>query len=273
MPVTPDPRGAPPELMPFLRWVRDNLLAMIAEQARASLAGSNTNSSQNSTMSTLVERLGSVEAIMATLTENLVIDASQVTSGVFPLARIPGMDVAHIPGLDASHIISGTLSRPVSTVGDIHGTGNGIFNAAWNYDVSAITRRAMWMDVNGRLGHTSSSRKGKADIHDWEPHPDAIRAVRVVRFHRRHGIGLLEGKWDHGVIAEELDELGLDWLVSYEDDGITPHGVHYEMFGLALLPLVQKLANEVDELKEERDATNARLEAIEARLASLEGSD
>src|SRR5688572_13000846 len=101
MPQIPEPKGASPDMMPFLRWVRQTLIDMIQEQSRQQSGDKNTNASQNSTMTTLVERLGTVEQIMQSITETLTIDSSQVVSGTLGLARIPGL-----PG---SHITSGTI--------------------------------------------------------------------------------------------------------------------------------------------------------------------
>lgn len=279
MPQIPEPKGASPDMMPFLRWVRQSLIDMIDEQQRQQASDKNTNSSQNSTMTTLVERLGTVENIMDSIGSSLTIDASQVISGI--------LDAARIPGLDASKIISGVIGLGVSTGANVHGgslstsggvsasadittSGNGVFNQAWNNDVSAITRRAMWMDSAGRLGHTSSSELHKMNIEAWAPSETAVRLLRLVTFNWRPERG---PNWKHkevGLIAQQVHNLGLRWLVSYDDDGVTPYGIHYERLALALLPLVQRLAADVDDLKSERDALHARLEAIETRLASLE---
>lgn len=275
MPVVPEPKGAAPDLMPFLRWVRQTLIDMIAEQARRQASDKNTNASQNSTMSTLVDRLGTVESIMDSIGSSLTIDSSQVISGVLALARIPILDVGRIPDLDVSKITTGTWPRGVSTGSDvsgnnISGTGHGTFNAAWNYDVSAITRRAVWMDSSGRMGQTSSSETFKTNIKQWAPNETAVRLLKLVTFNWRPELG---PNWHHeevGLIAQQVHNLGLRWLVSYEADGKTPHSIHYERLALALLPLTQRLADEADSLREEGRELHARLEAIEKRLASLE---
>jgi hypothetical protein len=247
MPEIPKPVAAP-ELMPWVRWAQESIVDLVRNAERKALSDANANSSQNSTMSMLVEKLGDVQNIMATIGTSLTLDASQTVSGTFSTARIPN--------LDANKITSGTITNPVNTSGDVTAAGNGTFNAAWNYDVSAVTRRAVWMDSAGRMGQTASSERFKKDIQAWTPAEQAVLAMRLVRFHWRKSVGD-DKHWEYGVIAEQLHDLGLTWLVSYEDDGVTPHSVHYDRIALALMPLVQ--------------SHNARIEQIEARLAELEG--
>lgn len=266
MPSTPEPKGASPDLMPFLRWTRQTLLEMIAQQARQQNTDYNTNSSQNSTMSALVDRLGTVETMMETITSDLTITASQVTSGVFDIDRIPVLDSGRVPGLDASKIVSGTLGVPVSTGGDVTAAGHGTFNSAWGYNVSGVTRLAVWMDSSGRLGQTSSSERFKTNIEEYIPNETAVRLLRLVSFNWKADYTEHTHHKEVGLIAEQLHNLGLRWLVAYEADGKTPLGIHYDRLALVLLPLVQRLADEADD-------TKARLEDMEMRLAALEGSN
>lgn len=266
MPTSPEPKGASPDLMPFLRWVRQTLLEMISQQARQSLTDYNTNSSQNSTMSALVDRLGTVESMMETISSGLSIDASQVVSGTLDLLRIPVLDSGRIPSLDASKIGSGTITVPVAASGDVSATGNGTFNNAWNYNVSGVTRLAVWMDSSGRLGQTSSSERFKTNIEDFIPNETAVRLLRLVSFNWKADYTEHTHHKEVGLIAEQLHNLGLRWLVAYEADGKTPLGIHYDRLALVLLPLVQRLADDLDDTKD-------RLEDIEIRLAALEGAN
>ena len=245
MPQIPEPTGAPDALMPFLRWARDQISSFDAELKRRAMSDSNTNASQNSTMSTLVDRLGTVEAIMSSIGSSLTIAASQVTSGTFADARIPN--------LDASKITTGTLSRPVNTSGFVTS------NAAWTYNVSGVTRLAVWMDSNGTLGNTGSTRRLKKDIEDFSPKDAAVLALRLVRFRWKAGDS---DHWEVGMIAEEVADLGLEWLI-VRDEGGQPMAIHYDRLALALVPLIQRMA-------ESQAITSGRLEEIEARLKALE---
>lgn len=51
-----------------------------------------------------------------------------------------------------------------------------------------------------------------------------------------------------GATAEEVDELGLEGLVIYGEDG-EPDGLMYDRFGVLLIPVVKRLRDRVDELE------------------------
>jgi hypothetical protein len=91
---------------------------------------------------------------------------------------------------------------------------------------------ALGVNPSGQFGFQMSSRKFKRDIQDWTPDRQAILAMRLVQFY------YLSDEFDHGLIAEELHDLGLTWLVGYDPEG-QPLTVRYERIGLALLSVVQ----------------------------------
>jgi hypothetical protein len=134
--------------------------------------------------------------------------------------------------------ISGTWDNSVST------TGSGRFGSAWNNDVGGVTRRAVWMSADGTLGHTASSRRYKQDIEPAKISVEAVRQIELVEFRYIKNPDLLET----GVIAEQVEALGLEFLVDRELDG-TIEGVHYSQLGLAALALAQSLADRVDALE------------------------
>jgi hypothetical protein len=76
-----------------------------------------------------------------------------------------------------------------------------------------------------------------------------------------------------GVIAEELDALGLRHLVNYEEDG-QPLSVKYRMIPLYLLEVLKGQVKETQERKAERDAEVAQLREqvsdLTARLRRME---
>jgi hypothetical protein len=89
----------------------------------------------------------------------------------------------------------------------------------------------------------TSSKKFKTDIENAPMYPiDKIRPV-VYR-------GTQEGdeNLQFGLIAEELAELDIPGLVSYDNDG-EPMGVNYSMIGLLLVDHVRKLNQRVKELE------------------------
>lgn len=197
--------------------------------------------------------------------------------------------ISHITGLatamaDAATITTGTLTRPVNTSGSVDAAGSLKSGFANSYDI-LTSRKAVWMDASGVLGYASSSRFKKQDIVLADLTIDQLRAVavcfyryiaevekertgyEVVRVPETDDDGesiqgerrkLPEGyraATEIGVIAEDLDALGLWMFVIYEGRGETavPVGVHYELLGLAALRLAQMAWDEIDSLASRLD--------------------
>ncbi|CAI9386092.1 tail fiber domain-containing protein [Microbacterium sp. T2.11-28] len=110
--------------------------------------------------------------------------------------------------------------------------------------------RNLYVSSTGELGWVSSSRRYKKNIKDWTPDRQALLAMRLVEFQYKVAVDTQRtGAIEHGLIAEELDELGLDWLVDYAADG-TPEGVRYDRLSLALLSVVQDHETRIHRLEE-----------------------
>jgi hypothetical protein len=116
---------------------------------------------------------------------------------------------------------------------------------------------AAYLHVDGTLGYVPSSRQFKQDIQPVALDPALLRQLRLVNFRYIAAVVNLgdTAQIEVGLIAEEVDALGLHWLVDYDAEG-RPLGVKYERLALLLIPAVQ--------------SNDDRLTAIEARLATLE---
>jgi len=171
--------------------------------------------------------------------------ASQITSGT--------LDSDRIPNLNASKITGGTITRPVST------SGGGRFGAAWDNNITS-TRRAVWMESDGTLGHTASSARYKKNITPLDGMSDEeFLQLAVVSFQWRSNVDPSEHV-EVGMIAEALHDRGLTWAVFYEPDSfgvLRPEGIHYDRVVLAVIPVLQR--------------TLTRLASVEERLTTLEG--
>ena len=134
--------------------------------------------------------------------------------------------------------------------------------------------------VSGRLHHVNSARRFKLleepitdTIEDFEDKLlsveaktwiDRTRAERIADYETAIALG--EEPVDNldgcggleripGVVAEDMEDAGLEMFVAYDDDGETST-VFYDRIGPALIPIVRR----------QRD----RIEALEARIAALE---
>lgn len=99
---------------------------------------------------------------------------------------------------------------------------------------------AAYLDGAGRLGATPSSRRFKQDIAAWSPETQALFAITLYTFRYKAAVEELgeDAEVEVGVMAEDLHELGLNWLVVYDSDGL-PFTVRYERIALLLIPTVQ----------------------------------
>ncbi|MFJ3392018.1 tail fiber domain-containing protein [Leifsonia aquatica] len=107
---------------------------------------------------------------------------------------------------------------------------------------------ALGVDGAGNIGIQTSSRRFKKDIQTWTPQAQAVFAMRLVQF-RYLASDPDASPMEQGVIAEELLDLGLDWLVFYDDDGEV-QGVHYDKIALACVAALQDLNERVSRLEQ-----------------------
>ena len=144
------------------------------------------------------------------------------------------------------------------------------------YNVTSTSGSVMRINGEGTLYREASSLRYKTDVEDapllssvldvqprtWIDKADVASAQTLSEFREEVPIGpaprevggaTSEPARHFGAIAEEVDELGLTHLVEYDAFG-RPDSLHYERFGVALIPII----------REQRD----RIEALEAQLAS-----
>lgn len=189
------------------------------------------------------------------------LDAAKTSSGIFSLDRIPVIDSSRIPNLDASKITSGTIARPVSTTtvttSGLITSGNGITElggagistpsgnilAGGTYN-QTNTGRAMFVAANGLYGIGASSRRFKENIVDADIDTNAVLDIQVRKFNYKKSFDETMPE-DIGVIAEELEELGLTDFIYYDAEGV-PDGVAYEKLALALIPVLKKQQVQID---------------------------
>ncbi|MFI5863570.1 tail fiber domain-containing protein [Streptomyces sp. NPDC051546] len=124
------------------------------------------------------------------------------------------------------------------------------------------TYYAVWVRGDGGFCRNTSSIKYKENVRDFEIAPEGVLALKPRIYDRKAEVneaGEIEaGNTDEvGLIAEEVAE-HLPWIVNYLDGQID--GLRYDLLGVALLPVVQGQAKQINALED-------RLAALEGRLS------
>lgn len=142
--------------------------------------------------------------------------------------------------------------------------GTGIQNAYDNL-FTVGPWRAVWVLSDGTMGTSQSSRTVKTDITDADEfiNMDDLRKVKwcVYRFIEDVNQNLDDSTPRLGMIAEELDDNGLGWLVEYDEDTLKPVGISYPMLGVAALRLAQDAEDRCDALERRVNELERLLEA------------
>jgi hypothetical protein len=102
----------------------------------------------------------------------------------------------------------------------------------------------------------TSSRTFKEDIKPYSV-PEAILDIPIVSFKYNNKKLFKDGQMPEeefseetiGVIAEDLEDLGLHDFVSYEEGNPVPTGVDYSKLGVALIPIIKSMKLEIEALK------------------------
>jgi hypothetical protein len=94
--------------------------------------------------------------------------------------------------------------------------------------------------VNGSIGYVPSSLRFKQDVAAMTIDEQAVLALQLVSFRYTAAIENLgdDAPTEVGLIAEQVHDLGMTWLVDYDDEG-KPFGIKYERLAFALLPVIQ----------------------------------
>jgi hypothetical protein len=91
---------------------------------------------------------------------------------------------------------------------------------------------AVLIDINGKLGTVTSSKRFKEDIKPMGEASEALLALKPVSFHYKKDVDPT-GRSQFGLIAEEVEQLNPD-LVMHDKDG-KPYTVRYEQVNAMLL--------------------------------------
>ncbi|MBQ0949254.1 MULTISPECIES: tail fiber domain-containing protein [unclassified Streptomyces] len=158
----------------------------------------------------------------------------------------------------SSHSHSGYLTSG-STISWANGSKKPHNNAA----SGSGTWYSVWVEGDGTFCRNTSSIKFKENVRDYEIEAGDVLKLRPVVYDRKDVVNedgsVKEGrKGEVGLIAEEVEAAGLTWMVNYLDGEVD--GLRYDLLGVALVPVVQRQAEQISDLE-------ARLARLEAKLS------
>lgn len=118
-----------------------------------------------------------------------------------------------------------------------------------------------------------SSRRYKQDIRPFQEDFRKILRLEAKQYQMREGYGK-PGTQLFGYIAEELDEIGLTKLVTYDTEG-RPDGIKYKKMGIYLIEIVKEQQKTIDaqnsvlaELRTKMERFETVVQKLEAMIAS-----
>jgi hypothetical protein len=174
---------------------------------------------------------------------------------------------------DNIHIGNQGFSGDVSTIriGQV-GTHTSFFAAGVFGFSTGLPGVPVLIDLNGKLGTASSSRRYKEDIQDMGDVSRGLLRLRPVTFRYRKAFEDGSKPMQYGLIAEEVAEVYPD-LVAHSADGQI-ETVKYQLLDVMLLNEVQRqqaeiraLVRQSKDLQEQNTDLQQRLAALEAAVA------
>ena len=107
---------------------------------------------------------------------------------------------------------------------------------------------AVYVNADGKLGTTTSSRRYKEEIADMDAESDVLLKLRPVSFYYRPELDETHLR-QYGLVAEEVAEVAPE-LVAYDKDG-APQTVRYHFVNAMLLNEVQKQRRRLEAQEDE----------------------
>lgn len=255
---------------------------LIQANSSSSNDSNNVNKAQNSTMKVLGNKIANVQAGIQAAVNSITIDASQVVSGTLTRPVTTAGAGNFGPGAFSSLSSAGAVNgSSMTATGGITGADLYTINGP-GFNITGGRVTAWLENATGRVGMATSSERYKQAIVNATTDPNAILGISVKYYQYNAEVAKRDdpnspdyvGPDYHvavniGMIAEDLHAAGLWEFVVYQRDADgnlvldtngqpIPDGIHYEVFGVAVLIAAQSL--------------NTRLIALEDRVTKLEGN-
>ena len=113
------------------------------------------------------------------------------------------------------------------------------------------------VDANGVFLRSSSSKKYKTNISVFHDNWSKLLEVAPKQYKYKD-----TGQEAIGYIAEELDSLGLKWLVGYDKEG-NPDFIYYDRIPIYLLEIIKQQQQQIAKQAEQIDALQKQVERLE----------
>ena len=118
-------------------------------------------------------------------------------------------------------------------------SSSGTLRSLYTYGVArTASTRTMIIDSSGNFGTTASTRRKKHEIQSYKIDSNALLNLDIKTFKYKPEFDPNQ-QVQHGFIAEEAQELGLDELIQYDATGV-PDYFAYEKLPIFLLQLAQE---------------------------------
>jgi len=131
---------------------------------------------------------------------------------------------------------------------------------------SSPSGTAVFVNSDGKLGTTVSSRRFKDDIKPMDKASEAILALKPVTFRYKHELDP-KGIPQFGLVAEQVEKVNPDLVI--RDDQGKPYTVRYEAVNAMLLNEFLKQHRKVETQECEIEAQNHKAQEHEATIVQL----
>jgi trimeric autotransporter adhesin len=163
------------------------------------------------------------------------------TSGaVTAVAGITSQGAISSTGLSSSGSITsdGAVTFVSGSATQFQVLSSGLVRSLFTYNRQVSSARTLLINSSGDFGNSTSTRRHKHEIESYKINSSNLLKLQVKQYKYLESIDP-EQKTQHGFIAEEAQELGLDELIQYDSTGI-PDYFAYEKLPIFLLQLAQE---------------------------------
>jgi hypothetical protein len=169
-------------------------------------------------------------------------------------------------GLGSNAGVNVTSASNVICIG---ADGNNVDNSCYIGNIFNATSAGgtpVYVNTNGRLGTSTSSRRFKEDIRPMNHASATLFSLKPVTFHYKKGVDpeASERKSEFGLVAEDVENVNPD-LVVRDKEG-KPYSVRYDQVNAMLLNEFLKEHRKVEKLQAALTAVSARLKEQDSKI-------